>query len=338
MIPKHIQEQRDYVHLRSGGVDNVSAMRSADTFDSMGVANDFSLEKWKAGCSSEVLSRSSDQRDLVCKVKGIDAALANAFRRVMLSELPTMAIEDVWIYTNTSVLADEILAHRIGLVPIDADGKVFKYSKAGDEPSEDTTIVFMLDVACTADAEGNVQNRHVYAKDLRYQAQAIAGKAEADKQRSYEVVYPDILLCKLKPGQRIQLQAICRKGTAKEHAKWSPVSTASYRLQPVIKVSPDMPKSLHEKVVQSCPMKVFDIEDSMLVPTRENNCTMCRECFRDPAVEPYISLLRDRTNFHFSIEATGNQLASDIFVDAVKHVSRKAQAYLDVLARNKEST
>ena len=47
-------------------------------------------------------------------------------------------------------------------------------------------------------------------------------------------VHPDILLCKLKPGQRISVELWAIRGIGMEHAKWSPVATASYRLLPQI--------------------------------------------------------------------------------------------------------
>ena len=51
-------------------------------------------------------------------LSGASAAFANAFRRAMIGEVPTLAIEDVRIYDNTSALFDEMLAHRVGLIPI----------------------------------------------------------------------------------------------------------------------------------------------------------------------------------------------------------------------------
>lgn len=59
-----------------------------------------------------------DDLELEFDVIGITPALANAYRRLMLSEVPTMAIEKVYIYNNTSIIQDEILAHRLGLIPL----------------------------------------------------------------------------------------------------------------------------------------------------------------------------------------------------------------------------
>ena len=60
---------------------------------------------------------------------GIDAAIANSFRRILLSEVPTMAIDRVYIYNNTSVIQDEVLAHRIGLIPLKANPDHFKFKE-----------------------------------------------------------------------------------------------------------------------------------------------------------------------------------------------------------------
>ncbi len=60
-------------------------------------------------------------------VIGVDASIANALRRAMIAEVPTMAIEHVYIRNNTSIILDETLAHRVGLVPIHANPKFFAF-------------------------------------------------------------------------------------------------------------------------------------------------------------------------------------------------------------------
>ena len=62
---------------------------------------------------------------------GVDAAIANALRRILLAEVPSMAIEKVFINNNTSIIQDEVLAHRLGLIPIKADPRRFNMLPPG---------------------------------------------------------------------------------------------------------------------------------------------------------------------------------------------------------------
>lgn len=59
-----------------------------------------------------------DSLEMEFDLIGVTPAVANAFRRIMISEVPSMAIEKVYIYNNTSIIQDEILAHRLGLIPL----------------------------------------------------------------------------------------------------------------------------------------------------------------------------------------------------------------------------
>ena len=81
-------------------------------------------------------------------------SIANAFRRILIAEIPPVAIEKVFVYNNTSILHDEFLAHRLGLIPIKADPRLLEWpgKDFGDpdkEPDEETTLVFKLKVKCT---------------------------------------------------------------------------------------------------------------------------------------------------------------------------------------------
>lgn len=74
-----------------------------------------------------------DSSEMEFDLIGIQPAFANAFRRLMLSEVPSMAIEKVMIKNNTSIIQDEVLAHRLGLIPLKADPRLFEYRPEGDQ-------------------------------------------------------------------------------------------------------------------------------------------------------------------------------------------------------------
>lgn len=229
--------------------------------------------------------------EIVFDVSGADAALANALRRTLLSEVPTIAIEKVWISDNTSVIPDEILAHRLGLIPLKVDPTkmTFRPAPEGDaevEPSDTDTLLFTLCVECTetvdkATGERVLKGHEVYSSDLVWTAQGDQEELFGD-----DVPRPaqdKILIAKLNPGQRIDVTCHAVKGIGKDHAKFSPVGTACYRLLPLVELVGDEPVCGEEaeKLVKVCPMGVFDIEDGAAFVKNSRACTLCRNCIRD---------------------------------------------------------
>jgi DNA-directed RNA polymerase I and III subunit RPAC1 len=105
-----------------------------------GVDNSFDLENFEANFQVNV--RSMDDNEMVVDVIGIDPPIANALRRIIIAEVPTMAIETVYIQDNTSIMQDEVLAHRLGLLPLKVDPRLFDFHPKQGEHTETDTIVF----------------------------------------------------------------------------------------------------------------------------------------------------------------------------------------------------
>lgn len=76
-------------------------------------------------CSIDIKSKTDEE--IVFDLAGVEPPLANALRRIIIAEIPTMAIEKVNLWQNTSIIPDENLAHRLGLIPINADPRKFDY-------------------------------------------------------------------------------------------------------------------------------------------------------------------------------------------------------------------
>lgn len=111
------------------------------------------LEQFKRQIKVKIQSLSDDE--IVFDLIGVDAAIANALRRILLAEVPTMAIEHVYIWNNSSIIQDEVLAHRLGLVPLSVDPREFQAFSADEEAeaTDENTIVFKLDVTCKFDPD-----------------------------------------------------------------------------------------------------------------------------------------------------------------------------------------
>ncbi|KAJ3123049.1 45 kDa subunit of RNA polymerase II [Physocladia obscura] len=152
-----------------------------------------------------------------------DLALANALRRIMIAEVPTMAIDLVDIENNSSVLVDEMLAHRLGLIPlISSNTKDITYTRDCncEEYCENCSVVLNLNVRCDSD-----RNRDVTARDL------VSSNPNVTPYFANEDD-PGVVICKLRKGQELRMRCIAKKGTAKEHAKWSPVAAVGFEYDP----------------------------------------------------------------------------------------------------------
>jgi DNA-directed RNA polymerase I and III subunit RPAC1 len=95
------------------------------------------LRSFIENCSIEILKL--DDEEIIFDLVGVEPPLANALRRIMIAEIPTMAIEKVNMWQNTSIIPDESLAHRIGLVPIKADARKFEYHKKKEDKEDSYT-------------------------------------------------------------------------------------------------------------------------------------------------------------------------------------------------------
>lgn len=212
------------------------------------------LESFVKGLTIEVRER--DAEKLVFDVNGIEPPLANALRRIMIAEIPSVAVEKVNMWQNTSILPDENLAHRMGLVPILVDPALLEYRQPDQPHDERNCLKFKLHVRCskkdpnaaavlndTANEEQLYHHANVYSRDLKWEP--IGNQARLFARNPPRALHPDIMIAKLRPGQEIEMELFCEKGLGRTHAKWSPVCTAFYRLVPHISFTEDI---LNEEV------------------------------------------------------------------------------------------
>ncbi|BFZ58304.1 RNA polymerase II subunit 3 [Savitreella phatthalungensis] len=154
-------------------------------------------------------------------MSGVDLALANSVRRIMQAEIPTVAIDLVEIERNSSVIPDEFLAHRLGLVPLHSEDidRRLQYTRDCDceQYCDKCAIVLDLHARCTDDSTMNVTSDML-----------VSSNASGE----FGTPLPGILLAKLRREQEIRLRCIAKKGVAKEHAKFAPVSAVGFEYDP----------------------------------------------------------------------------------------------------------
>ena len=155
--------------------------------------------------SLEIINQ--DNQTMSVKLKGVPLQYANALRRVCLNGVPVFAIDTVDIIQNTSVLPDEGLAHRLGLIPLKTDLKRFNEPSKCDCQSESGCS--NCKVLLVLDSGESDESRAVLSSELSSEDETI--KPTSDK----------IPIVQLAPGQQIKIECYARLGRGTEHAKWN---------------------------------------------------------------------------------------------------------------------
>ena len=162
---------------------------------------------------------------------GVDPALANALRRITIAEVATVAIETVYVWNNTSIVQDEVLAQRLGLIPLAIDPNKLDFKQTADEaPTDLNTVVFNLVAKCERrkDVKKGETNPDLIWTGARVLSSQLSFDAKGSQDDLFAGSPPapainDILIAKMRGGQEIVAELHCNKGQGKEHAKWSPV-------------------------------------------------------------------------------------------------------------------
>jgi DNA-directed RNA polymerase II subunit RPB3 len=162
----------------------------------------------------------------------VDLAFANSLRRTILAEVPTLAIDVVEVESNTSVLPDEFICHRLGLIPLDSTGvDELNDSRECDNCESNCelcSVELSLHARCTSD-----EIMKVYARDLVVDSSTRKGNLVTIGNPV--ITDPEALgsvIVKLRKGQEIRMKCIAKKGLAKEHAKWAPTSAVGFEYDP----------------------------------------------------------------------------------------------------------
>ncbi|KAJ2058806.1 RNA polymerase II subunit 3 [Coemansia sp. S146] len=167
--------------------------------------------------------RHLDENSIDFVLSNTHLSVANSLRRTMIAEVPTMAIDLVEFHDNTSMLVDEYLAHRLGMVPLTSH-TVDEFKLTRDctctDYCKECSVEFNLHVKCTEEG-----TRTVYSTELISSNKDVSPVSEGPDDKG-------IILLKLRKGQEINIHCIAKKGVAKEHAKWSPCAAVGFEYDP----------------------------------------------------------------------------------------------------------
>jgi DNA-directed RNA polymerase subunit D len=230
----------------------------------------------------------------------------------MIGEVPTLAIEDVRIYDNTSALFDEMLAHRLGLIPIKTDLTTYTTQEncaCGGAGCPGCISTFTLSV------EGP---KTVMSSDL------------IPQDPKTTPVFDNIPIVKLTKGQKVVIEARAVLNTGREHAKWQPTLVCGYKNYPVVEISDACDAC--GMCVDECPRGVLAAKGKKVdvVSGKLPDCSMCRLCERACMAsgigeEPAIRISAEPDRFIFVVESDGSLPVKEIMERALMYIKQQSE-------------
>ncbi|MBN1683506.1 DNA-directed RNA polymerase subunit D [Candidatus Bathyarchaeota archaeon] len=241
-------------------------------------------------------------------VKECDAAFVNALRRTMLAEVPTMAIEDIFYFDNSSVIPDEVLAHRIGLVPLKTDLDNYLLPEKCDCEAELGCPKCRVTLNLNVEANEEDVIVSVYSGDIK------------SVDPNIVPVSQNILLAKLALGQAIRFEAYAQLNKGKVHSKFSPVSMAIFNNIAEFDVEDN---EIAAKCVEEAPKGVLLENGKIKVINVQtfNKSPTCKSLLKEKSLINYMK----NDEYIFTIESTGSLSPKQIVNESVKILTEKLQ-------------
>ncbi|KIM30666.1 hypothetical protein M408DRAFT_15564 [Serendipita vermifera MAFF 305830] len=183
-------------------------------------------------------------------LRGVNLGFANSFRRTMMADIPTVAIDLVEFESNTTVLPDEFIAHRLGMIPLVSTNcdESMKYTRECDCVEGCSLCMIELRIDFRCDRPGttmNITSNHLEIRPMP-DNWGPGNTGEELAKRTPEFGIPvskskdfsgfPILIASLRKGQELKVRCYAKKGIAKDHAKWSPCTAVGFEYDPYNKL------------------------------------------------------------------------------------------------------
>ena len=247
----------------------------------------------------------------VIKIEDIKPYFINSIRRVMLSELPKLAVEDVVIYDNTSALFDEIIAHRLSLIPI---------------PTDLSLLTFRSDCVCKGKGCPNCTVRYTLSKEG---AGTVYSGDLQPAEKSWAIKEDKIPIVELYGDQRLILEVEAILGRGKDHAKWQSVIAPGYRIEKTIEFDKKRLNDVKE-FLSKIPEDIADIKGDKIILKDDKKLAKLQYYLEKENID-FITIKNDPTKITFSFETDGAFTTKDALLESVKILEKKYAEFSKLL-------
>jgi DNA-directed RNA polymerase subunit D len=228
-----------------------------------------------------------------------------------------MAIDEVVMIENSSILQDEIIAHRLGLTPLKTD--LDSYNLPEECQCQSEFGCPQCRVTLTLDAEAKEGTRTVYSGEI------------VSENPEIIPVSDKIPIIKLAKNQKLKLEAYARLGRGMTHAKWQPVSMCAYKYYPKI-TTPTEKCEECSKCADICPKKVLTIKDEKVDVRDLLACNLCMDCVEACPQKPSpLKIEWEKNTFIMNIESTGVLPPERILQEATKTLGKQLNEFEQLL-------
>ncbi|MDP2908281.1 MAG: DNA-directed RNA polymerase subunit D [Nanoarchaeota archaeon] len=241
----------------------------------------------------------------------------NMLRRLMVNEVPTLAMEDITIIKNNSALYDEVLAHRLGLIVLKTDLESY------DLPAE-CKGKKKGEAVCTKE---NCPHHTVLLKLKATGPKSVYAEEIESKDKEVKPIHPKTLIVKLLKKQAIEIEATAVMGQGKDHMKFSP-GLVYYKGYPKIKIG-DIKNAA--AVEASCPTKVYEVKNDKLKIADEKRCILCKACV--DVSENKIEVQGSNEEFMLTIEPWGQLTPGEMLLKAIDVMDSKLDEFESLIKK-----
>ena len=259
-----------------------------------------------------------EQKKAILKIEGVETYLVNSLRRIMLSELPTLAIENVVIYDNTSALFDEIIAHRLGLIPI---------------PTDLSLLTFRDKCVCKGKGCPNCTVRYTLSKEGKEGKTTVYSSDLQPSEKSWAIKEGNIPIVELYNDQRLILEVEAILGCGKDHAKWQSIQAPGYRFFPYIEIDKKRMKDI-EEFIKGLPDGIVTLKGNKLEIIDDDKISVLESYIEKSKVD-FITVKRDPSKIIFSFETDSSLEAEESLRKSVEILKEKYNEFGKLLKKLK---